>query len=82
MEHGPTCPTVKSIEYFEDGERVKKVEFKVAADYATVFTSSHIPWPILPSPSNAPQPNYPITTMVGNNPDGSPRYVDMRSQGG
>lgn len=31
--HGPTCPTVKAIEFFEDGT-VKRVEFKTATDYA------------------------------------------------
>jgi hypothetical protein len=48
MEHGPMCPTVKSIEFFNDGETVKKVEFKTAIDYA-------IPSPIMPQPW--PQPN-------------------------
>jgi hypothetical protein len=33
MIHGPMCPIVKSIEYFEDGITVKRVEFTTAADY-------------------------------------------------
>ena len=41
--HGPTCPTVKSIEYFDDGVTVKKVEFKTAADYPMPVS-----WPTLP----------------------------------
>mgnify|MGYP001594088586 CR=1 FL=1 len=38
--HTGICPTIKAIEYFEDGQ-IKRVEFKVPADYMT---------PILPSP--------------------------------
>ncbi len=34
--HGPTCPTVKAIEFFPDGS-VKRVEFKTAADYASAM---------------------------------------------
>lgn len=31
--HGLRCPEVKSIEYFEGGQRIKKVEFMTPADY-------------------------------------------------
>jgi hypothetical protein len=30
--HGPTCPTVKAIEFHPDGS-IKRVEFKTANDY-------------------------------------------------
>lgn len=36
MIHGTLCPTVKAIEYFEDGITVKRVEFKTAADYPSL----------------------------------------------
>lgn len=32
VHHGPHCPLVKSIEYFQDGT-VKRVEFLTPADY-------------------------------------------------
>lgn len=31
--HGPQCPTVKAIEFFEDGCTVKRVEFYTPNDY-------------------------------------------------
>lgn len=34
MWHGPLCPAVKSIEYFENG-MVKRVEFKEAINEGT-----------------------------------------------
>lgn len=39
--HGPRCPSVKAIEYYEDGVTVKRVEFVTAADY--VFTQPPLP---------------------------------------
>jgi hypothetical protein len=33
MSHGIRCPSVKAIEYFEDGVTVKRVEFMTASDY-------------------------------------------------
>jgi hypothetical protein len=33
MSHGIRCPSVKAIEYFEDGITVKRVEFMTASDY-------------------------------------------------
>lgn len=76
QEHGPTCPTVKRLEFFENGN-VKAVEFKTALDYAVPFS------PVTPAPW--PPNHQPIGTTwstVGGNPDGTPRYVDMRSHGG
>ena len=32
-DHDALCPSVKAIEYFEDGMTVKRVEFKGASDY-------------------------------------------------
>lgn len=46
--HGTLCPIVKEIEYFECGA-VKRVVFKVPADYAIPL------YPFTPSP---PQPYY------------------------
>ena len=49
MIHGPTCPTVKSIEYFADGITVKRVEFKTAQDFlSSVYQQPSVypqPWP-------------------------------------
>lgn len=39
MIHGTLCPMVKAIEYFADGVTVKRVEFKVAADYSQQHVS-------------------------------------------
>ena len=75
MEHGPMCLAVKSIEFFDDGVTVKKVEFKTAKDYTTPNLSH--PWP-MPNQS----PLVPQWSIAGNNPDGTPRYVDMRAHGG
>lgn len=45
-DHGVQCPTVKAIEYFPNG-KVKRVEFKSAADYA---------WPMPTMPTSPPYP--------------------------
>jgi hypothetical protein len=75
LDHGPICSTVKALEYFEDGVTVKRVEFKSAADYMAPMLPA--PWP----QSNQP-PFVPTWNIVGTNPDGTPRYVDMRAHGG
>jgi len=36
--HPALCPTVKAIEYFENG-KIKRVEFKTAADYLAPLTT-------------------------------------------
>lgn len=48
--HGPTCPTIKAIEYYENGI-VKRVEFKTNADYMpqTVCRPYQVTWPLLAS---------------------------------
>lgn len=54
QSHGLRCPSVKAIEYFEDGVTVKRVEFVTAADYSTSYAnpdpnrhlpSNPVPWP-------------------------------------
>jgi hypothetical protein len=44
MSHGVRCPSVKAIEYFENGVTVKRVEFMTPSDYYHPFT----PWPQVP----------------------------------
>ena len=51
------CPTVKAIEYFEDGQ-IKRVEFKTPADYA-------LP-PLQPWPQPGPWYPYGPVTWGGN----------------
>ena len=60
--HGPICPTVKAIEYYDDGVTVKRVEFKTAADYAIPGIA---PWPAplpTPAPTTWPPPTW--TSLV------------------
>ncbi len=57
-EHGGICPTIKAIEFFDDGVTVKRVEFKTASDYVT---SS---WPI-PMPATT-TPLVPVPFCSGN----------------
>ena len=33
MSHGSRCPSIKAIEYHEDGITVRRVEFMTPADY-------------------------------------------------
>ena len=56
MSHGLKCPTVKAIEYFDDGATVKRVEFMTAVDYP------HLPAASLPPPYNWPY----TSTSCGN----------------
>ena len=44
--HGPLCPAVKAIEYFECGS-IKRVEFKTAGDYAVPIPVSGLLPPIV-----------------------------------
>jgi hypothetical protein len=57
--HGVQCPSVKAIEYHQDGS-VKRVEFKSASDYA--------PWP--PNFLIGAQPVYipPVIPVLKNDP--------------
>lgn len=52
QDHGVQCPAVKAIEYFENG-KVKRVEFKSAADYMVPFN------PLGPPLQPFPPPNTP-----------------------
>jgi len=55
MSHGLRCPSIKAIEYFDDGITVKRVEFMTVADFH--------PTPIWPShPIN---PTFGVTTTWG-----------------
>jgi len=52
QDHGVQCPAVKAIEYFPNG-KVKRVEFKSAADYVPMpyplpYTQPIQPWQPLP----------------------------------
>lgn len=47
MHHGPTCHTVKAIEYYQDGS-IKRVEFKASGDYAQAVQSIPTVWPYNP----------------------------------
>lgn len=76
MNHETVCLMVKAIEYFDDGVTVKRVEFKVASDYGPMLSAAAAPFPLNPGPS-VPQFN-----ILGTNPDGTPRYVDLRAHGG
>ena len=44
MLHGPACPALKAIEFFENG-MVKRVEFKTAANHGPQL------YPVIPSPA-------------------------------
>lgn len=46
-DHGMQCPSVKAIEYYPDG-KLKRVEFKSAADY--VPAQSWPSWPFTGPP--------------------------------
>lgn len=43
------CPTVKAIEFFEDGTTIKRVEFKTPADYVIPSPGGPV-WPPHPNP--------------------------------
>lgn len=65
----PTCPAIKSIEYFQDGT-VKKVEFKTAADLyplhlAPVCYPVYVPAPYYVGPVTVPVQPY-ITCQTTN----------------
>lgn len=73
-KHPGICPTIKAIEYHEDGT-VKRVEYKCAADYAAAL-STGVPAPI---PGNvtytgAPQPMSDTHSFIIG-PDGVVRYA-------
>lgn len=45
LVHGPMCPAVKALEYADDGVTVRRVEFKVVADYCLPMAPSMpAPW--------------------------------------
>jgi hypothetical protein len=46
--HGALCPLVKAIEYFPSG-KVKRVEFKTAADYMQPLMPAPIEWSPYPT---------------------------------
>lgn len=54
MSHGPRCPSVKAIEYFENG-MLKRVEFMTPLDVIPLA-------PIMPQPF--PQPPWNPTCVV------------------
>ncbi len=56
MSHGMRCPSVKAIEYFEDGVTVKRVEFMSAADHYAPL--SKLMWPDPKGPSWSGVANY------------------------
>ena len=58
LTHGPTCSMVKAIEFHEDGETVKRVEFKGAAEYGVVSLSGQ--W----TPITRGLPAKPIQTSI------------------
>ena len=45
QSHGMRCPSVKAIEYFEDGVTVKRVEFMTAPDFPVAVGVPN-PWRI------------------------------------
>jgi hypothetical protein len=55
--HGVLCPQVKAIEYFPSG-KVKRVEFKTAADYMQPLMPAPIDW-------QSPWPSYPPQIVSG-----------------
>lgn len=56
MLHGERCPTVKAMEFHQDGT-LKRVEFLTAVDYHPL---SHVP-PVYPLPAIA---NWPAQTLA------------------
>lgn len=60
MTHGIRCPTIRAIEYFEDGT-VKCVEFMRPNDYWPI-TFPNPPQPIYPDPCWSPMPNICVGT--------------------
>ena len=54
QDHGAfRCPSIKAIEYFEDGITVKRVEFMTPSDYAIPATMPIYPQPPM-NPTFAP----------------------------
>jgi hypothetical protein len=49
QDHGVQCPSVKEIEYFEDGKTVKRVVFRSGIDnWVPPLASGGPVWPFLP----------------------------------
>lgn len=66
--HGPQCPVVKSIEFYEDGVTVKRLEYKTANDFP----------PLVLEPARSPWSNVEIyTELPGEHQPNGGRYVGL-----